>query len=74
MKFRFKLTDLTAALVMIFAAAVFFVNDSTAQGKTYRIGDKGPAGGWVFYDKGSSDGGWLCVNKVVAFLSYLLLI
>jgi len=58
MKFRFKSTDLTAALVMIFAAAVFFVNDSTAQGKTYRIGDKGPAGGWVFYDKGSSDGGW----------------
>jgi hypothetical protein len=25
---------------------------------TYVIGDTGPAGGWIFYDKGSSSDGW----------------
>lgn len=24
----------------------------------YNIGDRGPAGGWIFYDKGNSKGGW----------------
>lgn len=24
----------------------------------YRIGDQGPAGGWIFYDKGSYSDGW----------------
>lgn len=24
----------------------------------YKIGDKGPAGGWIFYDKGNSSDGW----------------
>jgi len=24
----------------------------------YKIGDRGPAGGWIFYDKGNSKGGW----------------
>jgi hypothetical protein len=24
----------------------------------YEIGEKGPAGGWIFYDKGNNDGGW----------------
>jgi hypothetical protein len=24
----------------------------------YKVGDKGPAGGWIFYDKGNSDNGW----------------
>jgi hypothetical protein len=28
------------------------------QEKTYEIGDRGPAGGWIFYDKGKYDGGW----------------
>jgi hypothetical protein len=25
---------------------------------SYEIGEKGPAGGWIFYDKGNNDGGW----------------
>ncbi len=24
----------------------------------YKIGERGPAGGWIFYDKGNSKGGW----------------
>ena len=58
MKYKLKSAGIIAALIMIFGAAAFFANESTAQGKTYKIGDKGPAGGWVFYDKGNSDGGW----------------
>jgi hypothetical protein len=27
-------------------------------GKEYKIGDRGPAGGWVFYDKGIISDGW----------------
>jgi hypothetical protein len=26
--------------------------------QTYKIGDRGPAGGFVFYDKGNNNGGW----------------
>jgi hypothetical protein len=29
-----------------------------AQSIVYKVGDRGPAGGWVFYDKGNSDEGW----------------
>jgi hypothetical protein len=25
---------------------------------TYKVGDRGPAGGWIFYDKGSFSNGW----------------
>ncbi len=31
---------------------------SDTENITYKIGDKGPAGGWVFYDKGSYSDGW----------------
>ena len=35
------------------------VKDSLKEEKKfYKIGDRGPAGGWVFYDKGNSKGGW----------------
>ena len=29
-----------------------------AHNKVYKVGDRGPAGGWIFYDKGDSDEGW----------------
>lgn len=58
MNYRMKSAGLIAAMAIVFGAAVFLANESGAQGKTYRIGDRGPAGGWIFYDKGNSDGGW----------------
>lgn len=38
-------------------------NDSTSDKsintkKEYKLGDRGPGGGWIFYDKGNSDNGW----------------
>ena len=30
----------------------------SAAERVYKIGGKGPAGGWIFYDKGNSNGGW----------------
>ena len=58
MKNKVKPANLILALVMVFGAVTFFVNGSNAQNKMYRIGDKGPAGGWIFYDKGRSSDGW----------------
>lgn len=34
--------------------------------KVYRVGDKGPAGGVVFYDKGNSAGGWRYLEAAAA--------
>lgn len=31
---------------------------SDADKKSYKVGDRGPAGGWIFYDKGYTSDGW----------------
>ncbi len=49
---------LVMVLLMFAGTGVLFVSESNAKSKTYRIGDKGPAGGWIFYDKGNSSDGW----------------
>ena len=53
-----KLTSFILVLCLVFGAGFYFANETNAQEKTYKIGDKGPAGGWVFYDKGDSSDGW----------------
>jgi hypothetical protein len=58
MKFRVKTAGLIVAMVMALGSGVYFANEINAQGKTYKIGDHGPGGGYVFYDKGNSKGGW----------------
>jgi hypothetical protein len=45
-------------VICLFSAAVFMFNNIDAKAVEYKIGDKGPAGGWIFYDKGDSKGGW----------------
>ncbi len=32
--------------------------DTDAENRIYKVGDHGPAGGWIFYDKGYSSDGW----------------
>lgn len=43
---------------ILFVSALIALRISSAQERTYKIGDRGPAGGWIFYDKGDSTGGW----------------
>jgi TolB-like protein len=51
-------------LASSFAAGMTSRDGQVAQGAqqlgagTYKIGDRGPSGGWVFYDKGTVSAGW----------------
>jgi len=45
-------------VVMVLIAGFSIINGTYAQETTYKIGDQGPAGGLIFYDKGNSSGGW----------------
>jgi len=40
------------------AAAACAAYTMYAQSSTYKICDRGPAGGWIFYDKGTYSDGW----------------
>ena len=52
---KMKQTILVLAALMLVAAASF---SQQSGAKVYKIGDKGPAGGIVFHDKGSVRDGW----------------
>lgn len=45
-------------MLMVLTVCVILINTINAQQAVYKIGQKGPAGGWIFYDKGNYDGGW----------------
>lgn len=50
---------IVSILALLFMGGLFFTtNDTQAQTPVYNIGDTGPAGGIVFYDKGNYSGGW----------------
>ena len=55
---KLKLSGLLIVMCFIFAAGVYYADEINAQDKIYKVGDKGPAGGWVFYDKGKYSDGW----------------
>lgn len=58
MKFKIQTANLIIAMVMVVGVFLSISNESNAQGVPYKVGDRGPAGGWVFYDKGNSSNGW----------------
>lgn len=46
-------------MILMFAVILCAASsDAWAQGKAYKIGDRGPAGGWIFNDKGYYSDGW----------------
>jgi hypothetical protein len=47
-----------AVSCLVIGTGGIFLSETGAKGKTYAIGDKGPGGGWIFYDKGNRSGGW----------------
>lgn len=48
MKHQFK----TVVVVLLFAVATMVIGRTIEEKKTYKIGDKGPAGGIIFFDRG----------------------
>jgi hypothetical protein len=44
--------------VVLFAGAASVVYYVKFSGKVFSVGDRGPGGGWVFYDKGDYIDGW----------------
>lgn len=43
---------------MISIPLVYTIKENNVEEKTYTLGDKGPGGGWIFYDKGNFSDGW----------------
>lgn len=58
MKNIIKSSGLILALITLLITGILFINEIKAQKRTYMIGDRGPAGGWIFYDKGNFSDGW----------------
>ena len=46
-----------SVLLMVLLTVMLFAS-SQGETKTYKVGDRGPAGGYVFYDKGTYSDGW----------------
>jgi hypothetical protein len=46
------------AVICLLSAFIIIIDNINAKPVEYKIGDTGPAGGWIFYDKGDSKGGW----------------
>jgi len=43
---------------LYFFVFIFFVVTSLVFSQQRNIGDRGPAGGFIFFDKGNNSGGW----------------
>lgn len=50
--------NLFSHIAILFSFILFSAYINAAGVKAYKVGDRGPAGGWVFYDKGDTSGGW----------------
>ena len=53
-----KITALINEITQIISGGTGGIAQSAQSSAAYRVGDRGPAGGWVFYDKGSYSDGW----------------
>lgn len=58
MKTKVKSARLVIFLAMVVGAGALFLSETHAQETAYKIGDRGPAGGLIFYDKGNTSDGW----------------
>jgi hypothetical protein len=53
-----SLLPLFFSVILAFGACTFLPDNKDLEKTSYRIGDRGPAGGWIFYDKGALSDGW----------------
>ncbi len=58
MKYKITLVILFASIVIVLLAFALPIDESIAERKPYAIGDRGPAGGWIFYERKNSSGAW----------------
>jgi hypothetical protein len=58
MKTELIVISLMANMALFLGLFTYNINECNAKGKFFQIGERGPAGGWVFYDKGSYSNGW----------------
>lgn len=58
MKFNHQTACICTIICLVIGVMLLTARVTNAQGFVYKIGDRGPAGGWIFYDKGNSSGGW----------------
>ncbi|HPS58668.1 MAG TPA: hypothetical protein PK514_11240 [Spirochaetota bacterium] len=58
-KGRGKYSDLRTGMGVYMYSKDEAVDETAVKpGSAYKIGDRGPAGGWIFYDKGNTSDGW----------------
>ena len=53
-----KRTKLLIRLTFLFITYVSILPSYAQENRSYKVGDTGPAGGIIFYDKGDDAGGW----------------
>jgi len=58
------------ALYTDFSEPVFLGSRPATPSGAYRIGDRGPAGGIIFYDKGNTNGGWRYLEVAPVNMEY----
>ena len=46
------------AVCLLFSFTLYSQTNQKSDEKIYQIGERGPAGGWIFYDKGEYSDGW----------------
>jgi len=64
-KIRFLITAFLLLLLPISACK----EETFVEKESYQIGETGPAGGWIFYDKGNDKNGWRYLEASAADLS-----
>ena len=55
---RNKMGPLISEITQIITSGTGGLTQPSQPTAVYKVGDRGPAGGWVFYDKGSYSDGW----------------
>ena len=53
-----KTTTFTIYLIFLFTACASVPSSHAQENRSYKVGDTGPAGGNIFYDKGDNSDGW----------------
>jgi hypothetical protein len=68
MKSFVKSLCLVAGVVLVAGIGLAGAKNGSTQDAAYKVGDRGPAGGWIFHDKGNASDGWRYLEAAPADL------